>query len=157
MIPQNELRINNLVIIDDNLFGPDKGNRPPHYYTICPNDPGELDSFPDGEENGVSPIPLTPYVLKKVGFHENEGVFSKEYALHGDATIDLTLSMGRYHLTANGLLIGNGMTALHQLQNLWFVLVGEEMNTDLLEEAERQARTPPTPTGKILDIPPPLF
>lgn len=74
------------------------------------------------------PIPLTPEILEKCGFEkmmrENDYIFNGFRITH-------------VHLTGNfcyGLGNGNNppaMKYLHQLQNLYYSLTGEELNVQL--------------------------
>jgi hypothetical protein len=73
----------------------------------------------------VSPIPLTPEILAKAGFVN--GKLNKFYVFaNGNLTVE------GYEADYNGLYVGNiKNTYVHQLQNLYFALTGEELNIEL--------------------------
>lgn len=120
MINANELRITN------NVY--DNGK-------ICTIE--SINAFADGEadvylvETGnagmfIDPIPLTEDVLFKCGFDKNDNMFT-DNKLVGieiyDEDLHFRVLCGNYCLC----VINN----LHQLQNLYFALTGEELNIKL--------------------------
>lgn len=70
------------------------------------------------------PIPLTEEWLKKFGFEENSYSWTKLQKLKhvGFATVKI-VKQGKNRLIYNGLNIKH----VHQLQNLYFALTGEEL------------------------------
>lgn len=103
-----------------------------------------FDLLAKGEEKSFYPVLLKPELLEAAGFKEN-----KEYALYPQAReFILTLpvigsnknelvaylksnkeSFGR--AMVNNLAASNNFYHLHQLQNLYFSLLGEELNIKL--------------------------
>jgi hypothetical protein len=78
----------------------------------------------------INPIPLTPELLVKCGFNE----FSKNYFIYGDYS--LLQDMGGWHFDyIDADSRGDRSIAypqhLHQLQNLYFALTGEELSIEL--------------------------
>ena len=71
------------------------------------------------------PIPLTPEILVKAGFVN--GKLNKFYVFgNGNLTVE------GYEADYNGLYIGNIKNIyVHQLQNLYFALTGDELNIEL--------------------------
>jgi len=125
MIPANELRINNLVLFDDKVDV---------IYSI-----GE--TMASGQNHSyfhykrLSPIPLTPEVLKKCGF-KKDTTYPDWMKLHignstvinandGNAWVEKIANDEEYSV---GL---GGANYLHQLQNLYFALAGEELTVNL--------------------------
>ena len=84
-------------------------------------------------EEGVEPIPLTPEILEKAGFEEfpdSSGLYGYEAFTKGNCYVEISPTRGI------GVSIGSMETAqsikyLHQLQNLYFALTGEELNIKL--------------------------
>ena len=110
----NELRIGNLVNFEGDIMSVTSGDI--HYFDE------NLDSF--------SPIPLTPEILEKAGFkHLTDGVYELAtetlsicYDEHG---IDIAF---KDDMIATDL---DHIKSLHQLQNLYFALTGEELPIEL--------------------------
>jgi hypothetical protein len=85
------------------------------------------------------PIPLTPEILEKVGFViDNNGSYWKSLGTH---YLEFIITNGWYYPVYAQLAevsseaeckVGlNRIQFVHQLQNLYFVLVGEELNISL--------------------------
>src|SRR5574343_389431 len=114
MIHANELRIGNWVKIGQ------------FYTTIC---------FINGDEDYFEPIPLTPEIFEKAGFKYDEGMESYDlFTSSGLISIatDYSFFIGDNHLEC-GFAGGNKSLVkyLHQLQNLYFALTGEELQINL--------------------------
>lgn len=136
MIKATELRIGNWVIIKDDV----RGN---YTYEITAHDLEEMESFEDDyKSNGVLPIPLTPEILEKAGFEaRNERMFRKEinhvmikrvwvYNSNDHYPNDDNWYLGaenKHEEQISGIIINH----LHQLQNLYFALTGEELEINL--------------------------
>jgi hypothetical protein len=137
MIQANELRIGNWVYVTDEVLVGDefKENFIARVQTI--KGLGSLSV--DGGRSDISlrhvdPIPLTPEILQKCGmtkdnywencylFTENEGMFSFEWK--NDALVMYVGNTLEYES-------GPDVKYLHQLQNLYFALTGEELNIEL--------------------------
>jgi len=73
----------------------------------------------------LCPIPLTPEILVKAGFVN--GKLNKFHVFgNGNLTVE------GYEADYNGLYIGNIKNIyVHQLQNLYFALTGDELNIEL--------------------------
>ena len=111
MIQANELRIGNWMM----------GNVP---FQIEPNDIG-LDYYHE-QQKGVSrwePIPLTEEWLIKFGFKRLFDKFwMKKHLLLNNGFVPM-FTDGNYHEEE----IGEQLKYVHQLQNLYFALTGEEL------------------------------
>lgn len=73
----------------------------------------------------IKPIPLTPEWLERCGFVDNLPWAKGNLRLDGD---------NRLHVvdhTGYGIIIARNVEYLHQLQNLFFALAGEELNVKL--------------------------
>lgn len=101
---EQELRIGNLVEIDGSVL---ELNRKRFEYAVC------KDCC-----SGIKPIPLTEEWLLKFGFKEVEGVFVKRYLK--------LLAIRDLYWRANFPIIVD-VIHIHQLQNLYFALTGEEL------------------------------
>lgn len=78
----------------------------------------------------VEPIALTDELLEKCGYKKvNKHAFEKDgfISIHKDSITQV------YHLydSDEDIIIGRGMEGLHHLQNLLYMLVGEELNIEL--------------------------
>jgi hypothetical protein len=108
MIPQNELRVNNWV-----------------YDTDIPGNSQLKTGFDIAFHERFEPIPLTPELLEKAGFKKGEYTFAKM-----DFTLNYNSDLGdyRYRRQDGG---ATSIIHLHQLQNLYFALTGEELEITL--------------------------
>ena len=118
MIKANELRIGNYLI--DRTFG----NTAPTYV-----DAEWLVKISEGEFD-ADPIPLTPEILEKAGFEKSESDFwvkdgkpSFQWGEGNDEDWFITYQT-QYGLDWNDAY---HVRTLHQLQNLYFALTGEEL------------------------------
>ena len=112
MITANELRIGNWI----------------HEFNL----PTQIDSrmlqkIESANERGkiiidLSPIPITQEVLERCGFKKVPN--TNEYFNEGKYPITLYMSNNR---VSTSFWIGNEKRYLHQLQNLYFALTGEEL------------------------------
>jgi hypothetical protein len=110
MINANELRIGNWVKIG-------------HHQTTVFHIIGDEDFF--------EPIPLTPEILEKCGFKEMPSKGFNKVVRVRLKTIELSVFLnGNIYLERQGedILLPLKYTHLHQLQNLYFALTGEELN-----------------------------
>lgn len=84
----------------------------------------------------LSPIPLTPEILEKCGFKKN-GTFDKQFNNGNQIEIDLSdeykgeVWLGGSDSCTNGMGFVANCQYLHQLQNLYFALTGEELTVNL--------------------------
>jgi hypothetical protein len=123
MIKRNELRIGNYVM--DNVSGE----------WMIVDEIGEnvgaivinRDKYPLPEGWNMGYIPLTPEILERCGFEQNSPVYG-DYYNNGD--IFIFKEKDGFMLFDEGS-IGNPFNYLHQLQNLFFALTGEELEINL--------------------------
>ena len=116
MINANELRIGNWI----------------NYLDINGVNPAqiEIDDFINLKEDGekdfpFTPIPLTPEILEKCGFvmHKTSQLWRKDnFYLHHYLVSDNEYCFKYSDFTSSSIQY------LHQLQNLYFALCGEELN-----------------------------
>jgi hypothetical protein len=81
----------------------------------------------------ISPIPLTPEILEKAGF-ENNGRLSKR--ITGKISLIAMELLNECFVSLQiegvcGAEIGISVSYLHQLQNIYFCLCGEELDINL--------------------------
>jgi hypothetical protein len=123
MIQENELRQGNWFI---------KAGMPAKFDFHDEDDRTYLDEF--------EPIPLTPEILEKCGFEKSkEEVYGEEYLglklYNGICRYEICFFPGNtftsISLFHKGELIGRTWEYLHQLQNLYFALTGQELNVKL--------------------------
>jgi len=115
MIAANELRIGNKVLYG-NVYTIDNGMQIHNYY------------------KSFNPIPLTPEILEKAGWLWNEECNSFEKYPNGDARMNLQKKFNGGYTMFNYVikaLIAENIWHLHQLQNLYFALTGEELSINL--------------------------
>lgn len=86
----------------------------------------------------LSPIPLTEEILIKFGFQQSKGKYGPSFHIMEDNGFVVMFTVEHWtdteenskwknHWHVFGLLKGNKMKYVHQLQNLFFVLTGEEL------------------------------
>ena len=120
MIQANELRIGNYILNNDKLFrivGIDQYKIRSKRYDQVSDLPIYCD-YLTGE--WIKPIPLTEDILLKCGFNWiNLGVMVKDnYFIRHDGCLTMCMK--------SGVLL----TTVHQLQNLYFALTKQELNTN---------------------------
>lgn len=122
MVKANELRIGNWIMFDGNLTQVDLG-----LFDMW----GDVDI-----DERLNPIALTPEILEKCGFEKDEDANSDIYQL------DIGRKSFRIQLSTTSIIfkfdVGMDWTSdidapeyLHQLQNLFFALSGEELPLNL--------------------------
>jgi len=81
----------------------------------------------------VTPIPLTPEILEKAGFNEVDGNEWYRFYDKGFLRVFIHHSVDSCFVSVDGLKIDYYINNfyLHQLQNLYFALTGEELNIEL--------------------------
>lgn len=86
------------------------------------NDEEEVECLSDR----VYPIELTDDLLAKIGFKYKDGCFNR-------AGFEIYEQMGKYYPYDywEGIIIGREIEGLHHLQNLFYMLKGEELNIEL--------------------------
>ena len=123
----NELRIGNCVILHS---GNDYSRPIQHTLDAIDINVCVID------EKRFSPIPLTPEILVKCGFEKND-VFEKmfKYLNNHDCDTDkLTFRKEEGFICFDGIkyrTLLKHIKHLHQLQNLYFALTGEEIKIEL--------------------------
>jgi hypothetical protein len=136
MIHANELRIGNKIkvytdIVDVTDIGDDGTIGTTAYFDGQMGCCGCTDSMAD-------PIPLTPEILEKCGFEKDKvtgdywdmvdeyGCSKQNFVIfhYEDGTFSVGSSLGEYS-------VGKQFKYLHQLQNLYFALTGEELEVKL--------------------------
>lgn len=137
MTQANELRIGNLVqAIGRDGYCEVTGIRKQEvkdgwYYSVVVNDEKENHLLPDH----LLPIPLTPDILEKCGFPEIKNDILPYWQWkdkdgnciewHDDGSV-LVAKVGECNHGFN--MDKNPVTSLHQLQNLYYSLTGQELN-----------------------------
>lgn len=91
-----------------------------------PDSEADCFSFDISRING---IPLTPEILEKAGFVIPAGNHS--YTVVEDGVIKYKFEMGFYHTFIIGNTVFSHIKYVHQLQNLYFDLTGEELEINL--------------------------
>ena len=134
MIKANELRIGNHVLDIEGIPGIITSLHRSGYCGI----ESDGDNYKVWPLYSVNPIPLTPEILEKCGFKK----YSHEpgYSLGSDEKDEICdeYSFGKLTIMdwGNGFVLSNSFSFdlrielkyLHQLQNLYFALTGEELN-----------------------------
>jgi hypothetical protein len=136
MIQANELRVGNLVCFTNNR------TKEIHNHVLLLKDFGK--SF----LNKVEPIHLTPEILEKAGFvkisDRNFYHWTLKFSGIADNGSNKYIISGMHHkdslpivvaFTVNGFWASKNMEYLHQLQNLYFALTGEELQINFNEPA----------------------
>lgn len=133
MIQINELRIGNWVSVDTMKI--DQMPKCSFANVIGVGD--KIDLLIDGYgENSVSskvitPVKLTRDILFSCGFEEN-GVYDNVYQLRNfSITLNKKSKSGMLQYTTNGSNLEIEILSVHQLQNVYFALIGEELEVGL--------------------------
>jgi hypothetical protein len=120
MKPQ-ELRIGNWVLMD---------NEPTRVESISDN---AINLFSDWEFY-FKPIPLTPEILDKAGFRKINYYEGNAFGLEISDSHELVCNERMFWLACDDSFYNEPLDHikyLHQLQNLYFALTGEELNIQL--------------------------
>jgi len=136
MIKANELRIGNRIYLE--LALPGLNIHEVHAQDIADISNGRITLA------SISPIQLTPDILEKCGFEKDsdywepfDGDAKGVRYICGDMEVIFLKTTGRLHRmeSANGdefgYFYGPELKSLHQLQNLYFALTGEELEVKL--------------------------
>lgn len=120
MIKANELRIGNFIKNFKNEIHCVKEIRVDYWS----NKPGSFQTFSFEKSNG---IPLTPEVLEKCGFDENGKLNHFKIGYDNDDFVKAQMSVQFQDTMIK-------VKYLHQLQNLYFALTGNELEINLSNE-----------------------
>lgn len=152
MIQARELRIGNLIVWNPKLINPEVTLSPMQIevYSIMqdkvmyvfPNIENRVEPFEDDVAKmgtrdkplaELEPIILTAEILAKAGFLEKGGILSAKYFEKGDLQLKQTGEYFQRVLVTklNTAIFDLPLTGLHQLQNLYFALTGEELEVKL--------------------------
>ena len=83
----------------------------------------DINSIESGGIKSLNPIPITSEILKKCGFEFSNGLFRSD-----SCCLEYAVWHGKYLKTG---YVGSAFRYLHQLQNLYFEVTGEELQPDL--------------------------
>lgn len=136
MIKANELRIGNLIEMPAN-------SGKPFWKLLEIKEHGVIYGL--GWETGTAyckydipnPIPLTPEWLERCGLIKAIKEPDDSWQTWGNPHIDIAMAEGGFVLFIRdvdgyyGQIVGKPMQYLHQLQNLYFALTGEELNGEV--------------------------
>jgi hypothetical protein len=152
MIQARELRIGNLIVWNPRLINPNITLSPMQIEVfsimqdkvmyVFPNIENRVEPFEDDVAKmgmrdkplaELEPIILTAEILERAGFTEKGGLLAAKYFEKGD----LQLKHNGEHFQRvlvtklNTTIFDLPLTSLHQLQNLYFALTGEELEIKL--------------------------
>jgi len=123
----SELRIGNLIYVDSKLryvFGT-------IYKTIQHNCHSKNSTYSENYENECEPIPLTEEWLLKFGFYNSNNEYSLSnvffyicFKFYKNGNKKLWINSNDVKYLKNEIMFIN---SVHQLQNLYFALTGEEL------------------------------
>lgn len=122
MIDPKELRIGNWIIHPDNGFWQWQFSR---------------DDWDWYEMEKFKPIELTPEILEQCGFEKGER-FYKDTDAYWDETKRYFISNQWFHRKQAGegsIILARDLFYVHQLQNLYFALTGEELTIKTISPA----------------------
>lgn len=114
MIQANELRIGNWVI------------------SAKTDEPFKVDEIPNNAKITATPIPLTEDILMKCEFYVSTGTVGPIYTIDDIPALEILFDTHNevWSVSYGDLLLAE-INSLHQLQNLFFALTGEELNIEL--------------------------
>ena len=116
----NELRIGNTL----------KYYKSDDTFNVTVHDIGIIHTF-EGKENCPEPIPLTEEWLVKFGFWKEQTTTGEIFGIYVKGRIDIeevTSKGDEWELcVSGGVRTGAKLKYVHQLQNLYFALTGEEL------------------------------
>jgi hypothetical protein len=94
---------------------------------------GLINAIENGmDECSVEGIPITPEILGKAGFSYHSYKNGHLYYINNSSGFTLLQSYGKLNFSySQSQTYGKALTYVHQLQNLYFALTGEELNIQL--------------------------
>jgi len=117
-IPQKVAYIGDVIGIENSIGGVDRYQK----YPIISYDISTL-----------QPIPLSPEILEKCGFGYQSMKGGLTYYAHRETGFTLLYSYGKWNWSSSASVTsGKAIEYLHQLQNLYFALTGEELEVNLI-------------------------
>ncbi len=119
-----ELRIGNWLEWDNEYYQIEIGS----FYTQLKSEDGRR-LF-----NEIKPIPLTPEILKKAGFRKINYYDGNSFGLKISDSHEFVCNERVFYLACDDSFYNevlDHIKYLHQLQNLYFALTGEELNIEL--------------------------
>lgn len=128
-VKANELRLGNWIIyLRNNLVNEYQKVLTVSEYTITVNEYNQDGACYPKDISVFKPIPLTPEILEKAGFSQGN-IFWKI-----EKDIKISVGGGRANIGSNfstSAIFTVDVKYLHQLQNLYFALTGEELTINL--------------------------
>ncbi len=152
MIQAKELRIGNLIVWNPKLINPDVTLSPMQIEVsaimqdkviyVFPNIENRVEPFEDDVAkmgmrdkalDELEPIVLTAEILAKAEFEEKGGLLAAKYFEKGNLQLKHSGEFFQRVLITklNTTVFDLPLTSLHQLQNLYFALTGEELEIKL--------------------------
>lgn len=127
MIQAKDLRIGNLVERDGEVYEIVAIHASLVEIQLIKTNKRRITSF---EDKGLTSIPLTEEWLKKFGFVKREANLYTYTEIHKVGVFELSDINGcGYRLWVGSGTTGKDLKYVHQLQNLFFALCGEELTT----------------------------
>lgn len=127
MIQTNELRIGNWIIVQNPFRG--EAARAT-VFNILPDDLMVHDESQHrfaADPSTSEPIPLTPEILEAVGFVKHGDELRLMHNTFNLATLEFDTSKQVVYLDFEGTQTGVEIKYLHQLQNIFFTITGNEL------------------------------
>lgn len=123
MIKANELRRGNYILPEHDLDG--------KYHVVNELGEGSINNY---IENWYSPIPITPEILERCGFvvsdmggHYNDIYEFNNVSIADSSKVSPFNYCYEYHKNKEQKKWFRGINYLHELQNLFFALTGQEL------------------------------
>lgn len=130
-----DLRLGNWIVDDENNLCKITGLRPFDHSVRCDEMEGclilidiykpniEVSKGFECDSNEINSIELTEEWLLKFGFNKK----SNGYIILTEMKEALLVSFGNHNVSINGIAFNHSIKHVHQLQNLYFALTGEEL------------------------------
>ncbi len=127
MIQANELRLGNMVLVYNQIvevlgIDEDKIETSAYFYDGMGCTGGWLKE--------ADPIILTPEILRECGFFKENNIHPEHWDMK-DYKLTLSEVNDGFEVYASECTIGKAFKYLHQLQNVYYILTGEELEIDL--------------------------